>query len=113
MYQGLNESNFGHAASTKEYANNANVPAPTRMPEVQREHDALMGELAVLSKTLAELVQKLTPVRAEQPERATAAICGVGPVAPGTDIGQRIRAAHAEVVGMRRRVETLLSEVEV
>ena len=91
----------------------ANSLQSERKPEVQREHDALMSELAVLSKTISELTQKLSPVRAEQPERATAAICGVGPVAPVTDIGQRIRAANAEVASMRRRAETLLSEIEV
>lgn len=87
---------------------------PTRMPEVQREHEGLMAELGIVSKLLADLTQKLSPVRAEQPAQETANhIAGVHPVAPVTEIGQRIRAAQQEVGGLRRRVEALLSEVEV
>ena len=115
MYE-QNQKTFTHqdyAQEVRNGANKGNHLQPERKPEVQREHDALMSELAVLSKMFSELAQKLSPVRAEQPERVTAAICGVGPVSPMTDIGQRIRAANAEVAGLRRRVETLLSEVEV
>lgn len=114
MYQGLKDSNIGHAVSMKEYANNATAPMPTRLPEVQREHEALMAELCIVSKLLAELRQKLSPVRAEQPAQETANhLAGVDHVAPVTEIGQRIRAAQQEVGVLRRRVETLLSEVEV
>lgn len=113
MYQGPKDSNIGQAVSLKDCANNASAPQPTRMPEVQREHEGLMAELALLSKLLAELTQKLSPVRAEQPAKETSRIAGEHPVTPVTDIGQRIRAAQMEVTGMRRRVETLLSEVEV
>jgi uncharacterized protein YceH (UPF0502 family) len=112
MYQGLNESNIGHAAS--DYANNANAHAPARMPEVQREHEGLMAELGAVSKLLAELTQRLSPVRAEKPTQTAANhVAGVHPVAPVTEIGQRIRAAQQEVGGLRQRLETLLSEVEV
>lgn len=114
MYQELKDSNIGHAVSMKDYANNANAPMPTRLPEVQREHEGLMAELGIVSKLLAELAQKLSPVRAEQPAQETANhLAGVHPVAPVTEIGQRIRAAQQEVGGLRRRVEALLSEVEV
>lgn len=111
--QQANHYRPGGLGNVGDYANNANAPEPTRMPEVQHEHEALMSELAVLSKTLAELMNKLSPVRAEQPERETNQVAGVHPAMPVTDIGQRIRAAHSEVFGMRRRVEKLLSEVEV
>ena len=114
MYeQNLKTTIQDYAQEERNQQKRANSLQPERMPEVQREHETLMGELSQVSKLMAELSQKLSPVRAEQPERVAAAICGVGPVAPMTDIGQRIRAAHAEVAGMRRRVETLLSEIEV
>lgn len=114
MYQGLRDPNIGHAVSMKDYANNANAPMPTRLPEVQREHDGLMAELGIVSKLLAELQQKLSPVRAEQPaQEPSTHLPGVHPVAPVTEIGQRIRAAQQEAAGLRRRVETLLSEVEL
>lgn len=114
MYPGPKDSNIGHAVSMKDYANNANAPMPTRLPEVQREHEGLMAELGIVSNLLAELTQKLSPVRAEQPAQETANhLAGAHPVAPLTEIGQRIRAAQQEVGWLRRRVETLLSEVEV
>ena len=114
MYQGLKDSNIGRAVGMNDYASNAHAPAPTRMPEVQREHDGLMAELGVVSKLLAELTQKLSPVRAEQAAQEPANhLVGVHAVMPMTDIGQRIRAAQQEVCGLRRCVETLLSEVEV
>lgn len=108
QYQGIREATVGAIlASTP-------MPMTTRMPEVQREHEGLMAEIRIVSELLADLTQKLSPVRAEQPAQETANhSAGVHPVAPVTEIGQRIRAAQQEVGGLRRRVEALLSEVEV
>lgn len=91
--------------STLEGAN-----APTRMPEVISEHEALMHKLGFLTDRMGSLLDKLRPVLAERP---TAESNQLAVPEPNCELGRRLRAASDAVDRLSARVDYLLDCLEV
>lgn len=85
-----------------------------RQPEVQAEHERLMGSLGRLVEMQRQLCDRLAPVRAMRPEPvAPGNSTAAKEVPPATDIGCRIRAADDAVRELICRTEAVLGDLEV
>lgn len=87
--------------------------ADAKMPEVQREHERLMGSLGRLVELQRQLSERLSPVRAIRPEPSTGAGSAPKEETPATDIGCRIRVADDAAQQLIQRTEEMLGDLEI